>query len=328
MLNQALSVFKREGTTGFKKFFTSEFAKEFAKGSARTLSTFGKEGAKEFAQENIQQFGEFKIINRNINSLAGEEFLKQDYSVNDIINTSILSFAVGGLAGGSMDVNIPLANKHKLQAYSVIASDLNGAEQRLNESVKLGDITQEKANEILKTAENLNKYSNNFESYFATDPEDLIEAVNLKAQKEDLVKQKQNIDEDAQENINEQIADVSEKIKEVTKRARTKSIEAETKFAQKIAGKDKVVTYDSVNQMRNAVDADGNKLFTEEDLKADGLELDGIIYINKAVAIEKGAVTVASHELLHKVLKSQFSKIGKSQINLINDLRELIPPEA
>lgn len=75
--------------------------------------------------------------------------------------------------------------------------------------------------------------------------------------------------------------------------------------------------------MKDAKGADGNSLFDNQDLKSDGLFIDddGTIIINKEVAIKEGAIGVASHELLHRILKSQFGNIGDNEVKVINDVR-------
>ena len=52
----------------------------------------------------------------------------------------------------------------------------------------------------------------------------------------------------------------------------------------------------------------------------------GQIYINKEVAKQTGTISVAQHELLHKILNNQFS--DKTQVNkLVDDFKNSLPSE-
>ena len=329
LMGKAINAYRKGGgANSFKSFLTAEFGKEFARGTARTLKVFAEEGIKETIQENIQQFGEYTIVNANINKQAGQQILKQDYSENDIINTSILSFAVGGLSGGAGNINISLARKNKLHNLHIVSQDLKGAEKRLKMNVESGLMTQEEADKILSDATNYRAHANQLPGYFAQSPDKLIKAVNLIAERNRLEQQQKNLDKSLQETKAEEIKAISERIKAIETEVKTEALDNEIKSVRKIAGKDKIKVYNSTQEMQEAKDADGNALFDNDDLKSDGLFIseDGTIVVNREVAIKKGAIGVASHELLHRILKSQFGEITGREVEVINDLLGQLPP--
>ena len=78
-----------------------------------------------------------------------------------------------------------------------------------------------------------------------------------------------------------------------------------------------------------------NETRTEGDFEGDVTDIDGFIkgdkiFINKQTALETGAISVGSHELLHGVIGNSFSKLktsdktklGKSFINSLNSEQE------
>ena len=325
-MQAAINGFRTEGVNGFKRVLTKEFGKEFAKGTARTLSTFISEGSKEFVQENIQQLGEYTIVNSNINDQAGQEILKQDYSYNDFINTSILSFAVGGLSGSMGSVNLPGAKRNKLQNLYIISQDLKGAKARLATNVKSNMMTQAEADNILQSAENFKKHGNKVPAYFSKSPDDLIEYVNLIEQRTQLEEEQAGFDKSLKDANAEAIAAVEAQIAEIKERVAGQAIDTEVSNIRKAGVEVKV--YQSVQEMQEAKDANGNPLFDNKDLQSDGLFIDedGSIIVNREVAARKEAVGVASHELLHRVLKSQFGEITGREVEVINDLLDQLPP--
>ena len=325
LLNKAIRGYVKSGKSvnAFKNILSKEFAESFAKGSAKTLKVIAGEGTKETVQENIQQWGEFTIVNKNVNDEFGAEFLKQDYTLTDIINTSILSFAAGGLGGAVGSVNSPLASRNKLQNLYIVSQDLKGAAARLKLSVETGQMTQTEAATILRDAANFAKHGNKVPEYYSRNANDVVEAVNLIEERSKLESEKKQLDKSLQSGIDEEIKAIDDKIESLDKKVRTEALEAEVENVEKIAGKDKIKVYNTVAEMKDAKDADGNALFDNQALKSDGLFIDdnGTIIVNKEVAIKTGAIGVASHELLHRILKSQFGNIGDNEVKVINEVR-------
>ena len=148
----------------FLNSITNSF-KNFSKSGANILKTGIGEGASEVVQENIQQIGEYKIINKNINKAAGVDFLKDTYSMDDFIETSILSFAAGGLMGGASNVNTSLGYKNKLQNLHLLAKNQSALQQRLRKGVESGLYTQQEADDVARQVQNYVNHSNKVPAY-------------------------------------------------------------------------------------------------------------------------------------------------------------------
>ena len=163
-------------------------------------------------------------------------------------------------------------------------------------------------------------------AYFSKSPDDLIEYVNLIEQRTQLEEEQAGFDKSLKDANAEAIAAVEVQIAEIKERVAGQAIDTEVSNIRKAGVEVKV--YQSVQEMQEAKDANGNPLFDNKDLQSDGLFIDedGSIIVNREVAAKKEAVGVASHELLHRVLKSQFGEITGREVEVINDLLDQLPP--
>ena len=84
-----------------QRFGTKEGLKQTGKDIIRTADMIQREGWKELFQENIQQFGETTQIGADINRQAGQQIVKEDYTLQDFIHTSALSFTAGAFMPGA-----------------------------------------------------------------------------------------------------------------------------------------------------------------------------------------------------------------------------------
>ena len=311
--------------SAFLNSITNSF-KNFSKSGANILKTGIGEGAAEVVQENIQQIGEYKIVNKNINEAAGEEFLKSTYSMDDFIETSILSFAAGGLMGGVSNVNTSLGYKNKLQNLHLLAKNQSALQQRLRKGVESGLYTQQEADNVTRQVQNYVNHAGKVPAYMTENANQFQEVLELYEQIDEAKKQKESLGEEFQEEVDNKINDLSNQIKQIRTEAAATAIDADIKRVKK-TGVD-VKVYNTVQEMQEAKDANGNPLFDNTDLQSDGLfiDADGSIIVNKEVAAKMGAVGVASHELLHRILKSQFGEITGREVEVINDLLGQLPP--
>ena len=136
------------------------------------LAKFGaiiaSEGGKEFVQENVQQLGEVGL-NKVLNKGIGKPLLKDTYSYEDFINTSVLSFAAGGFAGGMGSISTLGGGKRSIMSDTekvrrlreLTLQDPTRVEKVFNSWVKNGDLTQKEADgltqEVQKFSSNINK---------------------------------------------------------------------------------------------------------------------------------------------------------------------------
>ena len=134
------------------------------------LAKFGaivaSEGAKEMVQENVQQIGE-AALNKVLNKGIGKDLLKDTYTYEDFVNTSALSFAAGGFAGGVGSISTLTGRKNimndseKVQKLRQLIQNPAKVEKIFDSWVKNGDITRKEADglnqEIQKFGRNINK---------------------------------------------------------------------------------------------------------------------------------------------------------------------------
>ena len=77
-----------------------------------------------------------------------------------------------------------------------------------------------------------------------------------------------------------------------------------------------IITFEADEEMRAAG-------YSEADIEGDGFfQQDGTIVINVARASEAGAISVASHELLHNILKSEFKADPAREKKVINRIKK------
>jgi hypothetical protein len=149
IVRDAIEQYKKIGVEGFKATF-NRAAEKIAKGAVEFL----EEGGKETVQENIQQAGEIFLINKDLNEQAKREFLKADYTADDIVNTSILSFISSGLMSQMKAPNLfrntDVDNLRSLKSLSENETEFNSALRIL---VDKGNFSQTEADNLKKDVE-------------------------------------------------------------------------------------------------------------------------------------------------------------------------------
>jgi len=288
--------------------------------SSTTVKTFAQEGGGEFVQENIQQLGETKIVNPLINEEAEFELLNTEYSLNDFIQTSILSFAAGGLVGGLSVAGSGNYTKNKIGDLYTVSQNIDGTKARFDALVEKGTITQRQANQILKDAENV-AYAvenENIPNYILdVDPNAYVKVAGLQKQLAGLKNKRSKLGNLSDPEINNQIEKLENQIIKIDENSRKKLLDQDIKTAE---------PYAKVKKFKNARQAQKAGI-TGLDSSTDGmLEKDGVIYINEEVALS-GNYAVTSHEVLHKILKTQFNIDGKAtteQKKILNDFKKIL----
>jgi hypothetical protein len=313
-INKAINEFKN---TGSQKAFSKSLSGSVGKLLPNTTKTkaFFSEGFKETVQENIQQAGEVFLVNEDINREAGFELLEANYSLDDFISTSILSMSTAGLMAGFSTPGFKQSPKSRLTNLYEISKDQKKTKKMLDFAVKKGKITQDDAVEILEQAEAVGKYA--APKWMLNHPQAYIDGALTQLRIDKLESQKKSVNETYHEGLDEQIASLKEEQVEIMNSTATTAIEEETKLVEKIVGKENIKTYETKTEFEAAG-------FKGEGA-TDGLLLgeDGVIYINKEQAAKTKAVSVASHELLHKVLGSEFK--NNKQINkVVNEFKGIL----
>ena len=289
---------------------------------------FVKYGAKEFVQENVQQYGELEIVNESINQSVGMDLLQADYNKQDFVNTSILSFAAGGLLGALSAPGSKIRADKRLQNLYILSRDLKGAKRRFDQMVDSNRLSREDADNILNQAKSVGESLDKMPAWMLKTPEELIEASVVQSQIDEVTKQKNKLAEPMRVEANERIKELKDQLGAIREKAANQLVTQETKVIEGIVGTDNVKSFETAAEMVEAIaKVKGDQYSLDDmmlDMTSDGfIEQDGVIYINKEVAAKTQAISVASHELLHKVLKSEF-KNNPEMKRVVNEFKEIL----
>ena len=198
--------------------------------------TFLKEGGKEAVQENVQQLGETYLINKKINDLAGQEIKKDAYTLEDFVNTSILSMAAGGvLPGISSAVSGTKAGNYN-NLY-VLGENITKATPVIDELVSGGAISRSDADGLIRKANAIYKNSSKIPANISYDKKAelsvLLEDIN------ELEDKKKMLDPAFHDDVNKQIEE---------KRAKIKEIASQEEVAPAVVTEEKVVVEQPVSK--------------------------------------------------------------------------------
>ena len=325
--------------TGSVKAANAGFKRKLLNFKDRAASfglAFGDAGVKEFVQENIQQKGEFEIVNARTNERAGFDLMKSKYTEQDFINTSILSFAAGGLLGGASNFKNGFKQDQykRLQNLMHVGRDLAGAKARLNKMVLEGKATAEQVDAILFDAEAALTHVNKMPPWLMTrNPEAYIRAAKISKEIEKLELDKKNYVGSFTADLDERIVKKKAELEAVTEEAAAKLVADEANTIEKILDRKGTVIENGISQ--NGKPARRVETFktTAELLAADPTadpEADayfnpetGQIIINLEIAAKTQAISAASHELLHKILKAEFSS-NPEMLKIVEEFKAIL----
>jgi len=141
LIKKAIAAYTQTGKKGFIETF-----KQGGKQLSKNAIIFTEEGGKEVFQENIQQGGENYGVNHVTNREAGRELAKETISGDEFVNTSILSFASGGL----MTLPGMFSSTDKLKTLQQLSKNPLEFEKNLKELVSKGVFTNDKADVLRK----------------------------------------------------------------------------------------------------------------------------------------------------------------------------------
>jgi len=148
---EMLDAYVSKGPQGFQ---------EVAKKYLGKVLFYNKQGLAEMFQENVQQGGEAFVVAPNINEVAGKEIIRDTISLQEFLNTSILSYAAGFIMPFGGDVFSKATGRgggvdgtDKLQLLSILAEDVDKTTELLNSQVAKGLYTEQQVNKILSDIE-------------------------------------------------------------------------------------------------------------------------------------------------------------------------------
>jgi len=336
-----------------KKLFPSIVAKAFNNKATRAGAILTGEGVKELVQENVQQVGENLLVNRMVNESTGKRILKDTYSYEDFVNTSILSFAAGGLSGGAGKLMSKLSPSAKQLDDRQKVAELKKLSQNVKVSTTLienygrqGLLTDKEVKDIISE---LNKFANNVTKMpsFLGDrrvSSELLKVIDIQDRINKLEKAKKNsipgeqniIEEDLKALKTEQetvLRETKEKLAESNKAFDEKfstNLNGIVKFINKIArvaGRQvEMSVFESTEDFVNSLKQQGfSDTQIQKAVDSDGAFIgDGKIFINKEVARQTGAWTVASHEIIHPILNKLIGNSLQQGVR-VDELKKILP---
>ena len=339
-------------TRGIGKSVYKSLLKKPKEAAVQTIKGIALQLAKNFGLE-----GTSEVATEVINKTADAAFLGKEDVFKDSFTELVDVFIVGGVAGGGMGsikggadfVQNRKAKKGIDKIVSTIdatdTSQINtlfdqamadpvtaaqfdivkdknaklGLSFLLQESLKKGEITKEQASQSLAKFNQVQSASRQVEKTgLDLTSEQGVEVVNLLAEKNNLKSKIEGVDEALASVQKERIKEIDESVKRIAKDASEVKLKAETEVVEKLAGKENVKAFDTAEEFVEA---------TGKPAEADAFEdPDGTIFINKQRAAEVSAFSAASHELLHRVLKSTFSDKAAST-NLVKDFNKVLEKE-
>ena len=191
--------------------------------------------------------------------------------------------------------------------------------KNLKVGVKEGSITKEQAAQSLSKFKQTQSLDNQIKkTKLDLSPTENVEVINLLSEKIDLQKQIKDVDPALVSSQKERINEIDESISKTVVAASKVKLQAETKIVEKLVGKEKVKSFDTVEEFVEK---------TGERPDADAyIAKDGSVFINTQRAAKVGAFSAASHELLHRVIKSTFSdKVASTK--LVKDFNKVLEKE-
>jgi hypothetical protein len=189
--------------------------------------------------------------------------------------------------------------------------------QRKNLNPKTKQKLEENLTQLYKTKE----YGQSIINAINLAPGDVTsEQIDLLMQKNELIKSKQGKDKNLIGNIDEQIKAVDEKIQNSV------VVQKQDQLFNKTIENVEVLAEESGTEMEVLSSKEAVEKYGEKAGTAQGFFVGNKFVINKDVAKEQGAVNVAAHEFLHRVLKSTFRGRNKkeTQIAVGNALGEYL----
>ena len=191
--------------------------------------------------------------------------------------------------------------------------------RNLQQSIDNGDITREQASQSLAKFNQVQYASKQIEKTgFGFTSEQGVEVVNLLTEKDNIKKKIKGVDEALVFTQKERIKEINNSLNDISRSASEVKLKTETEIVEKLAGKENVKSFDTVEEFVKT---------TGQPAEADAfIDENGIIFINKQRAAEVSAFSAASHELLHRVLKSTFSDKTAST-NLVKDFNKVLEKE-
>jgi len=214
IINGAINAYKESGKSGvqnyIKNFTSNVLSKETAGKLAEKGVTFLEEGSKEALQENIQQTGEL-YINDYFNERVKSDNRNTEMSLDDFINTTILSFTAGGLTPMANIGGNKYNNVDKLTALKLLADSNQDINSIVNPLIEKGVLSNDQATELTSDFNAYKKHRNSIPQNL--DPDIALSTMQDLEKIEQLENKKKNLDISFHDNVNTEIEGIREGIK-------------------------------------------------------------------------------------------------------------------
>ena len=333
LIKKALEAYKTGGAKGFINNLTGN-VKTFSRGAVG----FVEEGGKETIQENIQQKLENEQVNASINELAGQKILKEDYTYQDFVNTSGLAFLSGGMIANAKLPNFKQDPRQQINNLVTLGQNPNSLSDHLDTMVANGTATAEEANQLksdaIATVRQLRHIPKDINAETTLDLVRKLEEVsNLESSKKEIAAPFHAPIDAKIEALNAEITSVyDQRLDTEVERLQALTSQAETEtFGEGAINNGQAYSIVStkeetaqlaeewfVNNNREEelykTDEKGKKVKIDYQFEPAIVLPNGQIIINREIArqVDEGA-SAGRHELLHKILKSQFNDAAQSE---------------
>ena len=247
---------------------------------------------------NIMQARNFVkngIANRKVDNVLLKYGLN---NLNEAFNTETLT------TEGEIDI---LNVKNSLQVI----------DSRINKQVKAGTITEAQGNSIRQRARDVQNSSTAL-SRIDVSQENQSSFIDLMIEQKTLKNKIKEVDNPSLTKAEStRLDEINTTLSDLVIASRTQKIEGEIETIEQFAPEGSVFSYDTTKEFVEATGADAD---------ADAfIAKDGKIYINKQRAAEVGAITAASHERLHQILRSTFAN-PENALKLVEQFKKILKP--
>ena len=331
IIAKSLTEAKKTGTKNFSQTLKNQLTNLSYKLKSNGYN-FAKEGGKETLQENAQQAGEFLWINPTLNTTAKADFLQDTYSNDEIISTSVLSFATGGLLSQMKVPNFKPNANAQISNYTYLAKNAVKTKIELDRLVESGFATQAEADQLMENAKAILNQTPKMPKWLSGDY--VLNVAQLMQQKQDLENQKKStakvfhgpLDDDI-ENLD---LEIDAFVRQSADEKRTQLQKGVSAFVDAVAkASDKEVdiqnfeTTSEANAYRQELEDKGANVFQSQgygDFVLDDKTGDITVIIDDQVNTEDNVVTTEVHEGGHLLVSATVKKDPKAAAKLGNSL--------
>ena len=332
IIANALTKAKKTGTKNFSQTLKNQLTNLSYKLKSKGYY-FAKEGGKETLQENAQQAGEFLWINPTLNTTAKADFLQDTYSNDEIISTSVLSFATGGLLSQMKVPSFKPNANAQIANYTYIAKNSARAEIELDKLVDSGFATQAEADQLMENAKAILNQTPKMPKWLKGDY--VLNVAKLMQQKQDIENQKKSTAKAFHGPLNDDIENLDLEIDAFVRQSADEKrsqlqkgvstfVDAVAKASEKDVDIQNFETTTEANAYRQELQDKGNTVYQSDNYGDFVLDKEGniTVIIDDQVNTEDNVVSTEVHEGGHILVSATVKKDPKAAAKLGNSLLE------